>query len=264
VITILVAPASFDGPEVRIDGETYRHLFRARRVAVGEEVRIVDGRGRARWGRVARVERTSASLALGEPAPDREPAVRLDLLVPTCRPERAAWLVEKATEIGVSAVRFLNTARAPRDLGGGTLDRLRRVAAAAVEQCHRSRLPDITGPHAWSEVGRLGGVGCRWFLDPDVGAALGGRPGEDSVEVRLGEQGDHLGPPLQSFAAAALLVGPEGGLTPEERSGLLAGGWDPVGLGERILRLETAAVVGAALILLSASGIPSPKSKDSN
>jgi 16S rRNA (uracil1498-N3)-methyltransferase len=244
MITVLVEPSSFDAPEVRIEGEAYRHLFRARRVAAGEELRIVDGRGRARWGRVARVDRTSATVTLGEPAPDCEPAFRLELLVPTCRQERASWLVEKATEVGIFAIRFLNTARAPREPGGGSLERLRRVAAAAVEQCHRSRLPEITGPHTWSEVDRLAGaVAHRWFLDPE----------EEVAAV-------NPGPPLHG----ALLVGPEGGLAPEEQRELLTAGWLAVGLGERVLRLETAAVVGAALILLSPSGIPSPTSKSQN
>jgi 16S rRNA (uracil1498-N3)-methyltransferase len=228
MITLLIDPAAFDAPEVKVEGDAYRHLFRARRVAAGEPVRVVDGRGRARQGRVARVDRTTAAVALGEPAPDREPAFRLALLVPTCRPETAAWLVEKTTEVGVFSVHFLNTARAPRDFGAGALDRLRRVAAAAVEQCGRSRLPEITGPHAWSEVGRLAGDGGRWFLDPEAEAS----PGTGAA------------------AHGALLVGPEGGLASEERGDLLAAGWAPAGLGERILRLETAALVGAARILL--------------
>ena len=268
MITLLVDAAAFDAPEVRIDGEPYRHLFRARRVEAGEELRIVDGKGRARWGRVARVDRTSATVALGEPAPPREPAFQLALLVPTCRPERASWLVEKATEVGVFAVRFLNTARAPRDFGTGARERLRRVAAAAVEQCHRSRLPEITGPHAWSELGRLAGTsGSCWFLDPEgdsVGAALRGRPGGEGALEVPSEQGGHIGPPLQDSASGVLLVGPEGGLAPEERRDLLDGDWIPLGLGERVLRLETAAVVGAALILLSPSGIQSPKSEIPN
>ncbi len=173
MITLLVDPAGFDHPTTKVEGEAYQHLFRARRVAVGEEMRVVDGRGRARWGKVERVDRTSATVALGEPAPDREPELRLELIVPTCRPERASWLVEKGTEVGVSAVRFANMARAPRELGTITFDRLRRVAAAAVEQCHRSRLPEITGPHAWSEMVGLAGPEVRWFLDTEA-AAPGG------------------------------------------------------------------------------------------
>lgn len=237
MITLLTDPASFDASEIKIEGDAYRHLFRARRVEAGTEMRVVDGRGRARWGKVSRVDRTSASVTLGDPVPNNEPGFRLALLVPTCRPEAAAWLVEKGTEVGVSAIHFLNMVRAPRDFGAGTLDRLRRVAAAAVEQCQRSLLPEITGPHSWKETGPLAGAGPRWFLDPEASGTLQG----------------------STDTSGALLVGPEGGLAPEERAELLASGWQPVGLGERILRLETAAVVGAALLLLSPSGIQDPK-----
>jgi 16S rRNA (uracil1498-N3)-methyltransferase len=252
MITLLAEPALFDARELRVEGESYQHLFRARRVAAGEEMRIVDGRGRARWGKVARVDRTTATVTLGEPAPAHEPALHLELLVPTCRPERASWLIEKATEVGVAGIRFLNMARAPRDIGSGIFDRLRRVAVSAVEQCHRSRLPEITGPHAWSEIGSLGGAGGagghggqggRWFLDTEA-ADPGGWEGADG-------------------SSAALLVGPEGGLDPGERRDLLAAGWRPVGLGERTLRLETAAVVGAAFLLLAPGpGIPTPAARN--
>ncbi len=244
MITLLTDPAGFDLPETRVEGEAYQHLFRARRVAVGEEMRVVDGRGRARWGTVERVDRTSATVTLGEPAPDHEPALRLELIVPTCRPERASWLVEKGTEVGVFAFRFANMARAPRELGTITFDRLRRVAAAAVEQCHRSRLPEITGPHAWSEVVGLAGPESRWFLDTEA-------PHPEGWGTTGGPSG-------------ALLIGPEGGLDPAERRQLLTAGWRPVSLGERTLRLETAAVVGAAFLLLSGSGIQNPKSKIQN
>jgi 16S rRNA (uracil1498-N3)-methyltransferase len=192
---------------------------------------VVDGRGKARWGKVARVDRTSAAVTLGEVAPSHEPAFRLDLLVPTCRLERASWLVEKATELGISGVHFLNTARAPRDLGEGSLGRLRRVAVAALEQCHGSRLPEITGPHPWRALAGLTVTAGprRWYLDTEAAGAGWGEAG--------GESG-------------ALLVGPEGGWDPDERRDLLAAHWRPVHLGERVLRLETAALAGAALLLL--------------
>src|SRR3954468_21884990 len=96
---LLIDSAGFDHPETRVEGESYQHLFRARRVAAGEEMRIVDGRGRARWGEVGRGDRTAGTVTLGEPAPAHEPALHLELLVPTCRPERASWLIEKATEV---------------------------------------------------------------------------------------------------------------------------------------------------------------------
>ncbi len=241
MITLLVEPGAFDRPTARVEGETYQHLFRARRVAVGEEMRVVDGHGRARWGRVERVDRTTATITLGEPAPDHEPAFQLELLVPTCRPERASWLVEKATELGVSAIRFTNMARAPRELGLITFDRLRRVAVAALEQCHRSRLPEITGPHSWSQAVVLVGPEVRWFLDTEATGDPGFRGPTGLV-------------PRHEAKVAALLVGPEGGLDPAERRELQLAGWRAAGLGDRTLRLETAAIVGAAFLLLGSPG----------
>jgi 16S rRNA (uracil1498-N3)-methyltransferase len=232
------------GAELVVDGDVYRHLFRARRVAVGERLRVVDGAGRARWGTVARVGRSAATVTLEGPAADNEPRLPVVLLVATPRPERAAWLVEKATEVGVVAIRFLQTERAPRDLGDGAVARLRRVAAAAVEQCHRSRCPEVTGPHPFAAVLRGGGladgVGRRWWLDP-AAAASAGDPGAGGGTAR----------PADANGGAALLVGPEGGWAPGESAALRADGWQGVTLGERVLRIETAAVAGAALLLLT-------------
>ncbi|MBV8199440.1 MAG: RsmE family RNA methyltransferase, partial [Acidobacteria bacterium] len=154
-------------PILMVEGDAYRHLFRARRVGAGERLRVVDGEGRARWGEVIRVGRSAALVELAEPAAPNEPRLHLELLVATLRPERASWLVEKATEIGAGAVRFLNTERGPRSFGAGTAERLRRVAAAAVEQCHRARCPEVTGPHPFAEVAALAaGARRRWLLDP--------------------------------------------------------------------------------------------------
>lgn len=219
-------------PLLTVEGEVYRHLFRARRVGVGERLRVVDGEGRARWGEVIQVGRSAALVELAEPAAPNEPRLRLEILVATLRPERASWLVEKATEIGAGAVRFLNTERGPRSFGAGTAERLRRVAVAAVEQCHRARCPEVTGPHAFAEVTALAsGADQRWVLDPAADA-----PGFPN--------------PTAPSTQETLLVGPEGGWSPNELATLEAGGWQRISLGPRTLRIETAVVAGAALLLL--------------
>ncbi|HEV7671479.1 MAG TPA: RsmE family RNA methyltransferase [Thermoanaerobaculia bacterium] len=236
MITLLVTPEDYDAAgEIAVEGETYRHLFRARRAEVGDPIRLVDGLGAARAGRIVRIDRKAGWIAPIEPIeilPSNEPALRLALLVPTLRPERASWLVEKATEMGVGAIRFLHTERAPREFGSGTLERLRRIAVSALEQCHGATLPTIDGPHGWNELASLAeGLEMRWVLDP------GGTPG---LVVE------------QETRAAALLVGPEGGLTGGELGAARALGFRPVALGPRILRIETAALAGAALALLRA------------
>jgi 16S rRNA (uracil1498-N3)-methyltransferase len=221
-------------PLLTVEGDAYRHLFRARRIAVGERLRVVDGEGRARWGEVIQVGRTAAVVELAEPAAPNEPRLRLEILVATLRPERASWLVEKATELGAGAVRFLNTERGPRSFGPGTADRLRRVAVAAVEQCHRARCPEVTGPHPFAEVESLSvAAGRRWLLDP-AATSLPPAPPRSPSE-----------PPQET-----LLVGPEGGWSSAELETLDASGWERISLGPRILRIETAVLAGAALLLL--------------
>lgn len=229
VPTLVVDPPALEAGEARVEGEGYRHLFRAARLAVGDAVRLVDGGGRARWGRVARVDRRAGVIALGEEAPANEAPVAVGLFVAPPRPQRASWLVEKATEVGVAAVRFVAAERSPRGYGAGQLERLRRVACAAVEQCGRSRLPEVGGPHRVSELAPLlAPFGERWLLDPE--AAFPGL--------------------FAATAPCALLVGPEGGWTAGERRTLTGDlGCRPAALGPRILRVETAAVVGAALLL---------------
>lgn len=238
MITLLVSPEEFAAAtEIAVEGEVYRHLFRARRAEVGDPVRLVDGRGSARAGRIVRIDRKAGWIAPIEPIEElaaNEPLLRLTLLVPTLRPERAAWLVEKATELGAAAIRFLHTERAPRDFGTGTLDRLRRVAVSALEQCHGSLLPLIDGPHGWNDLAKLAeGMEARWVLDPGGDSGLG------------------VDREMRTTRNAALLVGPEGGLSDQELAAARSLDFRPVALGPRILRIETAAVAGASLALLA-------------
>ena len=230
MITHLVAPQSFEEEDVSVEGDAYRHLFRARRLAVGERVRVADGTGRARWAKVTRIDRRRAALALAGEAPANEPPYRLTLVVAALRGERASWLVEKATELGAAAIRFLASERTPRRYGQGNLERWRRVAASALVQCHRAALPEISGVHDWNELDDLLGAGTEsWFLDP-IGIS-GFEPGAE---------------------AGAVLVGPEGGWSEAERGELEARGIAAVTLGPRVLRVETAAVAATAQILLRA------------
>lgn len=237
MITLLVDSGRFDGDELPIEGDAYRHLFRARRLATGDHLRLVDGNGRARWGKIQSIGRTAATVTLQDPAPANEPTRRVDLFVPTLRPETAAWLVEKATEMGAAAIHFLNTDRAPRSFGDTTLARLRRVAAAAVEQCHRSLCPTIHEPAPLAAATTFAS-GRRWLLDPEAPPGFPQAPPSDE-------------PPTD-----ALLVGPEGGWASSETSALAAAGWHRIALGPRILRIETAAIAGLALLLLSPAPEP--------
>jgi 16S rRNA (uracil1498-N3)-methyltransferase len=223
---LLVAPYELDAETVRVEGERYRHLFRARRLAVGEAVRLVDGRGRARWAAVEQVDRRGADLRLGETAPASDPSRAVTLLVAVPRPERAAWLVEKATELGVRAVRFVECERGVRGADARLLERLARVAASALEQCGGATLPELSGPHRAAELPALLAGGSA-VLHPAA---------EESLASLRAE-------------VTTVLVGPEGGWTPAELATFEGAGARRARLGERVLRVETAAVAAAALLL---------------
>jgi 16S rRNA (uracil1498-N3)-methyltransferase len=232
VTTLLLHPQAFEAAEALVEGEAYRHLFRALRLEVGDRLRVVDGRGAAREATVARVDRRSGWLSLGVAAPALEAVRRVELWVGNPRPQRASWLVEKATEVGVSAVRFVDCERSVRGLSRGQLEHLEKVAVAALEQCGRARLPELSGPHAFAE---------RLVAAPRLDAL-----------VYLDFDGERpSAAPLPSAAASvAFLIGPEGGWSPGERAALQAAGSRCWSLGERALRVETAALTAAALALL--------------
>jgi 16S rRNA (uracil1498-N3)-methyltransferase len=244
--TIVVTPIELDGTEVELFGDSYHHLFRVRRLRAGESVRVVDGEGRARRGVIARVDRARGMVALAGPEPALEPALRLELLVAPPKPERAAWLVEKATEVGVAAIRLVATergARAERVFGHAQLARLSRIAVAAVEQCGRAVVPEVTGLHELAEVISPLRRDARSIVVLDASGASA----PPDVAPFLGSSG------------FSILIGPEGGWSEEEialfgRSGLAR--WS---LGERVLRVETAALVAAGILLAGARSADVPE-----
>lgn len=233
MISLLMPPDRFDRDRYDVEGDAYRHLFRARRLAAGARLRVIDGRGNARWAEIRRVERRRALLELGAPAPANEPGYRLRLQVAALRLERASWLVEKATEIGVCSMCFTATERAPRTYGEARLERLRRVAAAAVEQCHRALVPEVSGVEPWETA-------TAWLEDPRNGGA-------DRFYLDTGAESSAL---RRSAGRGVVLVGPEGGWSRAEASALDRLGCRAVSLGPRTLRTETAAVAAAARLVL--------------
>lgn len=222
--SVVVSASELDRGEVVIEGERYRHLFRARRASRESEFRLTDGAGRECAARLADVNSSSARLRV-EGVPRRlEAPPWLGLLVPVLKPQRTAWMVEKATELGASEIRFYTGARAPRDLTRAACARLDRVAIAALAQSHGAWLPRLARPEPLATV----------VLElPQDAACYAARQGARRLD--------------RCAAPCVWAIGAEGGWDPEEEELLRDAGFTAAGLADTVLRTETAALAGLCL-----------------
>ena len=214
-----------------LSGDEAHHLARVRRLRPGEVVEVFDGRGTAYRAEVSGLGRDRVVLAVrGDPRTDRAAACSLTLATAVPKGERFAWLVEKATEMGVSRLVPLQTARSVVDPRRTKLQRLRRVVVEAAKQSGRNRLMVLDEPVSWSA-----------FAQEETGEnRLLAHPGGEPAAVWFRHvRGGRI----------TLAVGPEGGFEPEEVELGREAGWRIVGLGDTLLRIETAGLVGCAVIL---------------
>ena len=210
----------------RLPEDTGHHLARVLRVRAGDEVLLFDGRGRQSSARIVAVQGSAVEAEI-EPAAElrRELHVALEIAFALPKGNRAEWLFEHATEVGVTAFRPVITARS--DAGAGRRrDRWLRVVAAAAAQCDRSHVPEVFEPEPLAEL-----LARRDLPDERYVCAPGG-PGLGAARSER----------------ALLLVGPAGGLAADELEMATEHGFEPRGLGPLTLRTETAALAGAILL----------------
>ncbi|HWZ84859.1 MAG TPA: RsmE family RNA methyltransferase [Thermoanaerobaculia bacterium] len=218
------------GSRCRIEGEEAAHA-RARRLAVGDPVVLVDGTGREAHGSVVSLTRVAVEVAVESVhAAAAEAHGPIHLLVAAVRSERLSWIAEKATELGAARLTLVASQRTQRFRASeGLAPRLERVVREAAKQAERASWPAIAGPVAFAEALRGETAGTRLILDPS------GEPFPAALPA----------------GATALLVGPEGGWTDAELQAALSAGWLTASLAAGKLRAETAAV--AALTLTRAA-----------
>lgn len=202
------------------------HHLQVRRVEPGEPVELRDGGGLVGQGTLRRAGKTwSVEVTATDHVPAPPPLI---LCVGAGDRDRFAWLVEKATELGVTAVIPLECERTE---GVATrvrpqhLARLRRQALEAVKQSGAAWAARVDEPLALRTLLDRSPEGMRWLADAE----------------------GHPAPAVIGDGALTVVIGPEGGLAPAEREGLLAAGYEPVRLARHTLRFETAAVAAAAI-----------------
>lgn len=232
---LVVAALPDAGETCRLEGREAAHA-RARRLAAGDAVVLVDGTGREAPGSVLRVGRTFLEIAVASvrsaaaagPAPIR-------LFVAAVRSERLAWIVEKATELGAASVTLLVSQRTQRFRAiESVAERLDRVARAAAKQAERADWPRIAGPIALADALAGAEGGTRLVLDPS------GEPFPATLPA----------------VPTALFVGPEGGWTEAELEQAIRAGGLAVSLAAGKLRAETAAVAALTLARTALARVP--------
>lgn len=224
------------GPgNVQIEGEEARHAARVKRLRLGEAVEVISGDGRRAAAAVSEIRKQGQAwvvdLAAEASTLDPPPSPLVEVCSPPPKGERLERMIDQLSQVGAWRWCPLVTERSGPPPRPGKLDRLQRVAIEAAKQCGRSRLLEIGAPVALAEaLARTDG----WAVTM-VDAEGDGAP-ETSHNLRI-------------------LVGPEGGWTGAERAAAEAAGARLVRLGALTMRVELAAVVGAAVAL---AGAPRP------
>ena len=212
------------GAALTLDGPPANYLVNVLRLGPGAQVKLFDDRTGEWLAEIAEAGRKRVALAVVDHLRGREPVPDLWLLFAPIKRGRIDWLVEKATELGVARLVPVITRRTIVERLN--LDRLRAHIVEAAEQCGRTALAEMAEPR------KLGALLDSWpaertlyFADESGGGPLTAEPGP-----------------------AAILIGPEGGFTDEERAAVrVLPRARPIGLGPRILRADTAALAAVAL-----------------
>ena len=232
----LVGPGTLaDGTTtVHLDGPEGRHAADVQRLQPGEPVLLADGAGRVARCTVTGAHRGALDLSVEELRDEPEPAPRLVLVQALAKGDRDLLAVESATELDVDEVvpwqadRSIVRWRGER--GEKAHRRWRQAALAATKQSRRARVP-----HVAEVVGR--GALAERVREADLALVLHEEAATPLTDVSLPAQGEVL-----------LVVGPEGGVSPEELDALAAAGARPVRLGRTVLRTSTAGPAALAAL----------------
>ncbi|MBN2315316.1 MAG: 16S rRNA (uracil(1498)-N(3))-methyltransferase [Sedimentisphaerales bacterium] len=223
-------------PFVELSGSEAHHLSSVRRLTPGDRVELFDGRGTVATATIKDANNKRISLHVDEikihPKP---PQTQIVIAVSIAKGHRFDWLIEKCTELGVgriSPVIFERTVKQPKN--PHITRRWNNLAIAAAKQSRRVFIPQIDDPKALIVVLNT--------LKKELpqGRFLLGSPSSDVPLV--------IDQPLSRNGVIAI-VGPEGGLTEQEQTFLKENGVQPVRFADTILRIETAAVAFAAILV---------------
>ena len=213
-------------------GQPAHHVKNVLRLRPGDPLRIFNGSGAEHEATLQDIGRSEITLAIAAPfSTVGAPSLHIRLAQGIARNDRMDLILQKAVELGVEVIQPLWMLRSQKHLKGERLEKRlqhwRGIVISACEQCGRATLPELPAPVDyvnWAHT--TSATGLRLMLQPESRYVL------QDIET----PGDEI----------TLLVGPEGGLTPEERETAAGIGFTGIRLGQRILRTETAGLAALA------------------
>lgn len=212
------------------------HATRVLRMCPGDEITITDGRGGLHEAVITATSKRSCSVAV-KTSVQVEPLLKAGVhlaIAPTKNIDRMEWLAEKATEIGISELSFVNCRFSERTSIKG--ERIERIIVSAMKQSHKAEKPQMNEMVNFSEFVRNHTEGDRYICHCYDQEDLGEKPLLRDV--------------LTSGNDAIVMVGPEGDFSVEEVKAAIEAGFRPVSLGKSRLRTETAGLVAVHLMNL--------------
>ena len=225
--------ALWPGAEIALPEAAARHAVAVLRLQVGDTLNLFNGEGGEYSASLIAVSKREARVRLIEfHAAERESPMDITLALGISAGERMDYSLQKATELGVTAIQPLATERSVVKLAGERADKRlqhwQQVVIAACEQCGRNRVPAVAPVQKlFAYLAAVNRGKLLLMLSPDAATPLKRVPPAASV---------------------VLLIGAEGGLAPSECEAAEASGFEPVSLGPRILRTETAPVAALAVL----------------
>lgn len=223
------------GDTAVIDGADARHIGGALRMAVGETLTLCDGNGTDYAATITAIGKDTVTVSVDGAAPNAtEPTLAVTLYMGMPKGDKLEFVIQKAVELGVTAVVPVVTARSIVRVSGKDAEkkqvRLQRIAAEAAGQCGRGIIPTVYAPI-------------------DFKSALA-RLKEERVLLCYEGGGAPIGTLVTpDDTAVSLVIGPEGGFAPEEVEAIKALGGQIATLGPRILRCETAPIAALAVLM---------------
>ncbi|MBM4001084.1 MAG: 16S rRNA (uracil(1498)-N(3))-methyltransferase [Planctomycetes bacterium] len=217
---------------VSISGPEAKHVAQVLRARVGDEAVLFDGTGVEYRARITELGKAEVRFEiLRRAAIDRELPFLLHAGVALPKGDRQKDVVEKAVETGVTRLTPVSARYSVAEVDARVVDRLRRYAIEASKQSGRNRLLDVGPPRSFGAfVAQAPSDAVRWFAHP------GGPPIDAEEAVRI-----------RGATEVWFAIGPEGGWSESEYSSAIGAGWRPIGLGPRVLRVETAVCACAVL-----------------